>query len=119
MSNEEKKRIAEYMKRRAKWILIQMCVFVCLTVVFVGLVFIYQNIDKTYYITYKENSSIDYKVKLKDNNIYQEEYLGEEYSYVSSVVDNNSATSEETAAVSEEQKAQVDTMVSIMESFSI
>lgn len=38
---------------------------------------------------------------------------------VSSVVDNNSATSEETAAVSEEQKAQVDTMVSIMESFSI
>ena len=55
MSNEEKKRIAEYMKRRAKWILIQMCIFVCLTVVFVGLVFIYQNIDKTYYITYKEN----------------------------------------------------------------
>ena len=38
---------------------------------------------------------------------------------VSSVVDNNSATSQETAAVSEEQKAQVDTMVSIMESFSI
>lgn len=38
---------------------------------------------------------------------------------VSSVVDNNSATSEETAAVSEEQKAQVDTMVSIMESFTI
>ena len=32
---------------------------------------------------------------------------------------NNSATSEETAAVSEEQKAQVDTMVSIMEGFSI
>ena len=38
---------------------------------------------------------------------------------VSSVVDNNSATSEETAAVSEEQKAQVDTMVSLMEAFSI
>ena len=38
---------------------------------------------------------------------------------VSSVVDNNSATSEETAAVSEEQKAQVDTMVSLMENFKI
>ena len=38
---------------------------------------------------------------------------------VSAVVDNNSATSQETAAVSEEQKAQVDTMVSIMEAFSI
>ena len=38
---------------------------------------------------------------------------------VSAVVDNNSATSEETAAVSEQQKAQVDTMVSIMDSFTI
>ena len=38
---------------------------------------------------------------------------------VSSVVDNNSATSEETAAVSEQQKAQVDTMVSLMENFKI
>ena len=38
---------------------------------------------------------------------------------VSEVVDNNSATSEETAAVSEQQKAQVDTMVSIMDSFTI
>ncbi len=38
---------------------------------------------------------------------------------VSAVVDNNSATSEETAAVSQEQKAQVDTMVSLMDAFSI
>ena len=38
---------------------------------------------------------------------------------VSAVVDNNSATSEETAAVSEEQKAQVDTMVGLMDAFSI
>ncbi len=38
---------------------------------------------------------------------------------VSAVVDNNSATSEETAAVSEEQKAQVETMVSLMGNFTI
>lgn len=38
---------------------------------------------------------------------------------VSAVVDNNSATSQETAAVSEEQKAQVETMVQMMERFSI
>ena len=38
---------------------------------------------------------------------------------VAAVVDNNSATSEETAAVSEEQKAQVDTMVGLMDAFSI
>ncbi len=38
---------------------------------------------------------------------------------VSTVVDNNSATSQETAAVSEEQKAQVDTMVQLMNKFEI
>ncbi len=38
---------------------------------------------------------------------------------VSAIVDNNSATSEETAAVSEEQKAQVETMVSLMDFFKI
>lgn len=38
---------------------------------------------------------------------------------VSSIVDNNSATSEETAAVSEEQSAQVTTMVQMMGQFEI
>ena len=38
---------------------------------------------------------------------------------VSEVVDSNSATSEETAAVSEEQKAQVETMVSLVDYFQI
>ena len=38
---------------------------------------------------------------------------------VSSVVDNNSATSEETAAVSQQQKAQVETMVQLMSHFKI
>lgn len=36
---------------------------------------------------------------------------------VSAVVDNNSATSQETAAVSEEQKAQVEAMVELMDKF--
>lgn len=38
---------------------------------------------------------------------------------VSAAVDNNSATSEETAAVSEEQKAQVESMVSLMDKFHV
>lgn len=45
--------------------------------------------------------------------------LNENVTQVSSAVDNNSATSEETAAVSEEQKTQVETMVDLMERFEI
>ena len=45
--------------------------------------------------------------------------INETVASVSIVVDNNSATSEETAAVSEEQKAQVETMVQMMSRFKI
>ena len=38
---------------------------------------------------------------------------------VSEIVDNNSAASQETAAVSEEQKAQVESMVGLVERFQL
>lgn len=47
------------------------------------------------------------------------ELIDESVAQVSSIVDNNSATSEETAAVSEEQSAQVTTMVQLMDQFEI
>ncbi len=45
--------------------------------------------------------------------------LNQNVTQVSSAVDNNSATSEETAAVSTEQKSQVETMVQLVEKFEI
>ncbi|MDE7132911.1 MAG: methyl-accepting chemotaxis protein [Lachnospiraceae bacterium] len=53
----------------------------------------------------------------KDTMRMQE--LNENVSQVSAAVDNNSATSEETAAVSTEQKSQVETMVEYMDRFEI
>ena len=55
---------------------------------------------------------------LKRNTQRMQE-LNENVTQVSAAVDNNSATSEETAAVSEEQKAQVETMVEMMNRFEI
>lgn len=55
---------------------------------------------------------------LKKDTVRMQE-LNENVSQVSSAVDNNSATSEETAAVSEEQKVQVETMVQLMDRFEI
>lgn len=45
--------------------------------------------------------------------------IDENISEVAQIVDNNSATSEETAAVSQQQTAQVDTMVQMMNKFEI
>jgi len=55
---------------------------------------------------------------LKTNTARMQE-LNENVTQVSAAVDNNSATSEETAAVSEEQKVQVETMVELMRRFEI
>ena len=45
--------------------------------------------------------------------------IDENVSKVAEIVDNNSATSEETAAVSQEQTAQVATMVQLLSQFKI
>ncbi len=55
---------------------------------------------------------------LKKDTMRMQE-LNENVSQVSAAVDNNSATSEETAAVSTEQKSQVETMVEFMDKFEI
>ena len=57
--------------------------------------------------------------KMLDEEASNMQEINETVSSVSTVVDNNSATSEETAAVSEEQKAQVETMVQMMSRFKI
>ena len=46
-------------------------------------------------------------------------HINESIGVVAGIVDNNSATSEETAAVSEQQKAQVESMVNLMSKFKV
>ena len=45
--------------------------------------------------------------------------INESVMRIAEIVDSNSAASEETAAVSQEQKAQVETMVGLMDKFHI
>ena len=45
--------------------------------------------------------------------------INESVKRIAEIVDSNSAASEETAAVSQQQKAQVETMVGLMEKFNI
>lgn len=54
---------------------------------------------------------------LLQKDVESMQQINESINLVSGIVDNNSATSEETAAVSEEQKGQVHTMVQMMEKF--
>ena len=58
-------------------------------------------------------------VEILKKDALQMRDMNENVVEVSGAVDNNSATSEETAAVSEEQKTQVEAMVKLMEQFAI
>lgn len=57
--------------------------------------------------------------QILENDVHNMQLINENIVRVSEIVDNNSATSQETAAVSEEQKAQVESMVGLVEKFNI
>lgn len=52
----------------------------------------YITCDKTKSINYTENSDIDYKVFLKENDFYSEEYLGKDKGYIASLIDSIQTT---------------------------
>lgn len=88
MSNEEKKRLEEYRKRRARLILIQGLILVVLASISIVLLLSYRSVKQTYYVNYSESGMIDYRVSLRENDFYDEEYLGknQDYGYVSNLI---------------------------------
>ena len=48
---------------------------------------VYISKDRNQYITYDEKSDVDYKVHLKENDFYTEEYLGKNNGYVATLID--------------------------------
>lgn len=56
-----------------------------LTVFFVFNIF---DVSKENYFSYSEHSNLDYKVYLKENNFYEEEYLPKDMLYVANLIDN-------------------------------
>lgn len=64
---------------------------VCLILIFVVLssssLLIYTNRNKDYYVSYDETSNIDYKVFLKDNDFFNNNYLEANKQYIASLID--------------------------------
>ncbi len=87
MSSEEKKKRLDYRLCRKKRITFQIVLVIILSflTVFSSIVF-YQK-DKTSYIDYKETSNVDYKVYLKENDTFEEEYLEKGQAYIASLID--------------------------------
>ena len=87
MSEKEKKRRALYRKNREKWIFTQAVIAVVIAVAILISAIVAYQLNSTYYINYREGGSIDYNVFLKENEFYDESYIGKNQSYVASLID--------------------------------
>lgn len=87
MSEKEKKKRAAYRKNREKWIFVQSVIVIVLTLAILISALVSVQLNKKYYIGYREGGSIDYNVFLKDNEFFEQNYLGKDQSYVASLID--------------------------------
>ncbi len=77
------------------------------------------NMDEVMAGAKKSTEMMSEMAEMLKANVKDMEQVAADLNAVSETVDNNSATSQETAAVSEEQQAQVEMMVSMLEKFDI
>ena len=74
MSEAEKKRRAGYQRNRQKWIGIQSVAIIVLTLAVLISSIVAVQLDRSYYVNYREDGHIDYKVFLKENDFYRLSY---------------------------------------------
>ena len=87
MSNEEKKKRADYKQKRKNRITLQTIIISIVTLVLIVCSVLYVRMNETYYIDYTEKSTVDYKVHLKENDFYEEEYLEKGQAYLATLID--------------------------------
>ena len=88
MSEAEKKRRLDYKRNRRKWIIVQAVALALVAVIALSSFIVYNQLNKTYYIHYTEDGSVDYKVHVTENEFYEEEWLEKDKAYISSLMDN-------------------------------
>ena len=87
MSEKEKKHRALYRKNREKWIFTQIVIAVVLTMAVIIASLVSVQLESEYYIGYTERGSVNYNVFLKENEFFEEDHLGQNQSYVASLID--------------------------------
>ena len=87
MSELEIKRRQEYKRNRKKWILIQLIAIGLLVVISLGTFLGYNRVNRTHYIEYTEVGDADYMVHYVENDFFDDEWIGKDQSYISSLVD--------------------------------
>ena len=91
MSEAEKRQRLAYKQNRKKWMIIQIIAISLVTLILLGSVVTYTQLNKTYYISYTEQGDVDYDVTLKPNEFYEETVLDKGQLYVASLIESITA----------------------------
>ena len=91
MSELEIQRRQEYKRNRKKWTMIQLVAIALLAIIALSSFLIYNRIDQTQYVEYTERSTAGYKVQYKENNFFDSEWIGQDQSYISSLINSITA----------------------------
>lgn len=91
MSEAEKRQRLAYKQNRKKWMVIQIIAISLVTLILLGSLVTYTQLNKTYYISYTESGDVDYDVTLKPNEFYEETVLDKGQLYVASLIESITA----------------------------
>lgn len=74
-------------KKRRKKIIEYLFVIIITLFILVLFIIILLNKNKIHYVSYKEDSNVNYKVYLKDNTFFEEKYLDENKQYIANLIE--------------------------------
>ena len=84
--NQVNKILVNQTKRRNS-ILSFLCVIIILLVIAVSFLIVYYKKNNEQFTIYSENSNIDYKVYLRNNDFFEDDYLSKDKQYIASLID--------------------------------
>lgn len=91
MSELEIQRRKEYKRNRKRWMIVQLFAIILVAVIALGSFLIYNRMNRTYYIEYTENGIINYKVQYEENEFFEDEWIGKDQAYISSLIEGMTA----------------------------
>lgn len=86
MSETEKLKRRNYKRNRNKWIMIQVVALALALIIAFGSYAVFDQMNRTYYITYTDDGSVDYRVHIEDSEFFEEDSVGKDHAYIARLI---------------------------------
>ena len=100
MSESEILQRREYKRNRKKWTTVQLVAIFLLAAIALGSFMIYNRMNQTYYVECVESSSVEYQAQYSENPFFDNEWIGKDQTYISSLIKKMTAVLRESLMIS-------------------